>query len=55
MQINGKVVLRFMNKLSLHSLARRCKVYRALAAVQTEHTYPNRLAQVFHATSPNQK
>ena len=53
--INGKAVLRLMNKLGSHPLARRRRVYRSLEQVGAEHTYPNRLQRDFAARAPNQK
>jgi len=55
MPINGKAVLRLMNKLEIYPLARRRRVYRQLEQVSAEHTYPNRLGRDFHASAPNQK
>ena len=54
-RINGKAVLRLMNKLEIRPLARRRRVYRALESMPAEHTYPNRLRRDFAASRPNQK
>ncbi len=54
-RINGKAVLRLMNKLQIRPLARRRRMYRSVEQVPAEHTYPNRLAQDFQAAGPNQK
>jgi putative transposase len=54
-QINGKAVLRLMNKLEIRPLARRRRVYRSLEQMPAEHTYPNRLQRDFAASHPNQK
>jgi len=53
--INGKAVLRLMNKLEIRPLARQRRVYRPLEQVQAEHTYLNRLQRDFRAAGPNQK
>ena len=53
--INGKAVLRLMNKLEISPLARRRRVYRSLEQVGADHTYPNRLQRGFAARAPNQK
>lgn len=54
-RINSKTVLRIMTKLEIRPQARQRRMYRQLERVQTEHTYPNRLARQFQATHPNQK
>ena len=53
--INHKTVLRLMNKLGIHSRARKRKMYRKLEELDTYHTYPNVLNRDFAATRPNQK
>jgi putative transposase len=53
--VNHKTVLRIMNKLGIHSRARKRKMYRKLEALGTYHTYPNVLNRNFVATHPNQK
>jgi len=53
--INHKAVLRLMNKLGIHSRARKRKMYRKLEELGTYHTYPNVLNRDFVATRPNQK
>jgi transposase InsO family protein len=54
-QVNHKAVLRLMNKLGIHSIARRRKVYRKLETIDHYHRYPNHLMRDFSATAPNQK
>jgi transposase InsO family protein len=54
-RINGKAVLRLMNKLGLHPVARRRRIYRHLEQRRGTHTYPNWLARDFQASAPNQK
>ena len=53
--INHKVVLRLMNKLNLHSIARKRKPYRKVTGLGTYHRYDNLLNREFTATRPNQK
>ena len=53
--INHKAVLRLMNKLGIHSQARKRKMYRKLEELGTYHTYPNVLNRDFVAIRPNQK
>lgn len=53
--MNHKAVLRLMNKLNIHSVARRRKVFRKIAKAQIYHHYENLLHQDFHANQPNQK
>jgi len=53
--MNHKAVLRLMNKLGIHSRARKRKMYRKLEELGTYHTYPNVLNRDFAATRPNQK
>jgi putative transposase len=53
--INHKAVLRLMNKIGIHSVARKRKVYKKLDATESIHCYPNILARDFTATKPNQK
>jgi putative transposase len=53
--VNPKAVLRLMNKLGIHSRARKRKMYRKLEDLGTYHTYPNVLNRDFVATRPNQK
>src|SRR6476469_4144839 len=51
--VNHKAVLRLMNKLGIHSRARKRKMYRKLEQLATYHTYPNVLNRNFVATHPN--
>jgi putative transposase len=55
LQINHKTVLRLMNKLGIHSIARRRNLYRKASELDTHYRYPNRLQRDFSATRPNQK
>jgi len=54
-KLNHKAVLRLMNKLGIHSIARRRKVYQRMAELDSVHTYPNVLERDFAALRPNQK
>lgn len=53
--INHKAVLRLMNKLNLHSIARKRKPYKKVTDLGTYHRYDNLLNREFTATRPNQK
>lgn len=53
--INPKAVLRLMNKLNIHSIARKRKLSRKVTELETYHRYPNVLNREFTATKPNQK
>jgi transposase InsO family protein len=53
--INHKAVLRMMNRLGIHSVARRRKIYRKIGQLATYHRYENLLNRDFQATRPNQK
>jgi transposase InsO family protein len=53
--INHKAVLRLMNRLGIHSLARQRKAYKKMSRGETDHRYENVLARDFTATRPNQK
>lgn len=53
--INHKTVLRLMNKLNIHSVARKRKRYVPLNQLDTYHRYRNVLKRDFKATQPNQK
>jgi putative transposase len=53
--INPKAVLRLMNKLGIHSIARKRNPYRIPKAQQNFHCYPHLLKRNFHAEKPNQK
>ncbi len=53
--INHKAVLRLMNKLGIHSVARRRKFYKSAADYGLFHRYPNVLNREFSAPRPNLK
>ena len=53
--INGKAVLRLMNSLQIHSIARRHKIFRRMSELGTYHRYENVLNREFTASRPNQK
>jgi transposase InsO family protein len=53
--MNHKAVLRLMNKLGIHSRARKRKMYKKLEEIESYHTYPNVLNRDFVASGPNQK
>jgi len=53
--INHKAVLRLMNKLNIHSIARKRKIYKKMTKLDTYHHYENVLNRDFTATQPNQK
>ncbi len=53
--INHKAVLRLMNKLGIHSVARRRKYLKKPEDWGIFHRYPNLLKRDFMATGPNQK
>jgi putative transposase len=53
--MNHKAVLRLMNKLHIHSVARRRKVFIPRTQLDTYHRYPNILQRDFQASQPNQK
>jgi transposase InsO family protein len=55
LQINHKAVLRLMNKLGVHSIARRRKFLKKADDLATHHHYPNILNREFSADRPNQK
>ncbi|MGZ6346898.1 MAG: IS3 family transposase [Anaerolineales bacterium] len=55
MCINHKAVLRLMNKLGIHSVARKRKIFKKMDGIESTHRYPNLLARDFTATRPNQK
>ena len=52
--INHKAVLRLMNQLGIHSVARKRRIYKN-SQLETYHSYPNLLNRDFTATKPNQK
>jgi putative transposase len=53
--INHKAVLRLMDKLNIHSVARKRKVHIRLNELETYHRYRNVLKRDFKATRPNHK
>lgn len=53
--INHKAVLRLMNELDIHSVARRRKPYKKWAKETQHYRFPNHLNQDFTADTPNQK
>jgi transposase InsO family protein len=53
--INHKAVLRLMNKLGIHSIARRRKFYTKFEKMEALHHFPNLLNREFSADKPNQK
>jgi transposase InsO family protein len=52
--INHKAVLRLMNQLGIHSVARKRRIYKN-SQLETYHSYPNLLNRDFTATRANQK
>jgi transposase InsO family protein len=53
--INHKAVLRIMNSLQIHSIARKRRMFKRLADLETYHRYDNLLNRDFTASRPNQK
>ena len=53
--LNHKAVLRLMNRLGIHSIARRRKPYLKMSRLETYHRYENVLNRDFSTTRPNQK
>lgn len=53
--INPKAVLRLMNKMNIHSVARKRKPYKKMSQLDIYHRYDNLLDRDFTATKPNQK
>jgi putative transposase len=53
--INHKAVLRLMNKLNIHSIVRKRRIYKKVTELETYHRYENVLNRDFTATQPNQK
>ena len=53
--LNHKAVLRLMNRLGIHSIARRRKPYLKTSRLETYHHYENVLNRDFTASRPNQK
>jgi len=54
-RINHKAVLRLMNRLNIHSVARKRKLYKKMKELDTYHRYENVLNRQFAASRPNQK
>lgn len=55
MVINHKAVLRLMNKIVIHSVARKRKFIKKKEDLGVYHQYPNLLNREFSANLPNQK
>lgn len=53
--INHKAVLRIMNLLHIRSIARKRRMFKRLAELETYHRYDNVLNREFKASRPNQK
>jgi len=53
--INHKAVLRLMNSLQIHSIARKRKIFKRMSELETYHRYENVLNREFTANQPNQK
>lgn len=53
--INHKAVLRLMNRMNIHSVARKRKAYKKVTELGTYHRYENILNREFIASGPNQK
>ena len=53
--INHKAVLRIMNNLQIHSIARKRRMFKRLTELETYHRYDNLLNREFTASRPNQK
>jgi len=53
--INHKAVLRLMNRMNIHSVARKRKIYKKVTELDTYHRYENVLNREFSASAPNQK
>jgi len=53
--INHKAILRLMNRLGIHSIARRRKPYVKMSRLPIFHHYDNVLDRDFTVTRPNQK
>lgn len=54
-RINHKAVLRLMNKMNIHSIARKRKVFKRMNRLDIYHRYENILNRDFKADRPNQK
>jgi transposase InsO family protein len=55
LSINPKAVLRLMNKMGIHSVARRRRYYKSAEDYGLFHRYANVLNREFFAARPNQK
>jgi transposase InsO family protein len=53
--INHKAVLRLMNRMNIHCVARKRKIYKKVTELGTYHCYENVLNRQFTASQPNQK
>jgi putative transposase len=53
--INHKTVLRLMQRMNIHSVARKRKPYKKMSQLDIYHRYDNILDRDFSATAPNQK
>lgn len=53
--INSKAILRLMNQMGIHSIARKRRFLTKRSDLQNYHCYPNRLNREFLASQPNQK
>jgi putative transposase len=53
--INHKAVLRIMNLLQIHSIARKRRMFKRMTELETYHRYDNLLNREFTASHPNQK
>jgi putative transposase len=53
--INHKAVLRLMNQLGIHSIARQRKPYQKMSQLPIYHRYENVLQRNFKASRPNQR
>jgi putative transposase len=53
--INHKAVLRIMNLLQIHSIARKRRMFKRMTELETYHRYDNLLNREFTANRPNQK
>ncbi len=53
--INHKAVVRIMNNLQIHSIARKRRMFKRMTELETYHRYDNLLNREFTASRPNQK
>lgn len=53
--LNHKAIMRLMRKLGIRSIARRRRHFSSGLAVESLHSYPNRLQRNFAASRPNEK